>query len=179
MGYLKNNFYVITGGPGAGKTSLIEALGYRGFNVIGETGRIIIKERISRGLAPRPAQGQFGRLMFERDFQAYLENLDTMDELFFDRSFVDSAMILYKSGRLFSGTIDDIIVSHRFNKKIFMTPPWPEIYCNDDERDQSFEDATNIFENLLEWYKLKGYQPIMIPKIAVMERVNFILASIK
>jgi len=42
-----DRFYVITGGPGSGKTSLIEALRSRGYNSTVEAGRAIIQDQVA------------------------------------------------------------------------------------------------------------------------------------
>jgi len=46
MKMIKNNFYIITGRPGSGKTSIINILQSRGFLCIEEVGRQIIREQI-------------------------------------------------------------------------------------------------------------------------------------
>ncbi len=43
----KSNFYVLTGGPGSGKTSVLQELERRGYICIPEVARPIIKEQIS------------------------------------------------------------------------------------------------------------------------------------
>ena len=44
----KPNFFVITGGPGVGKTTLLEALAKQGFPYVPEVAREIIREQASR-----------------------------------------------------------------------------------------------------------------------------------
>ncbi|MFB5945613.1 AAA family ATPase [Albibacterium profundi] len=44
-----NNFYIITGGPGVGKTAVIDELQHVGFLTIREEARRIIKEQLSLG----------------------------------------------------------------------------------------------------------------------------------
>ena len=49
-----NNRFVVTGGPGGGKTTILTALAERGYNFAPESARRIIKERLAAGLSPRP-----------------------------------------------------------------------------------------------------------------------------
>lgn len=46
---MSDHFFVVTGGPGAGKTCLINELARRGFHTIPASGRAIIREEIVRG----------------------------------------------------------------------------------------------------------------------------------
>ncbi len=46
---MSDQFFVVTGGPGAGKTSLIEEFARRGFHTIPESGRAIIREEMASG----------------------------------------------------------------------------------------------------------------------------------
>ena len=70
----KHNFYIITGGPGGGKTSLLESLASKGYNCIPETARQIIKERLSKGLTPRPDAKTFAREIFDQDWKNFISN---------------------------------------------------------------------------------------------------------
>lgn len=45
----KDNFYIVTGGPGSGKTTLIDALRQHGFLCVAEVARAIIKEQVRIG----------------------------------------------------------------------------------------------------------------------------------
>ena len=81
----KDNFVVITGGPGAGKTTVLDALAELGHKFVGETARTIIKERLSRGLTPRPNPDEFARQIFDVDFKNYINHINTSQPVFFDR----------------------------------------------------------------------------------------------
>ena len=59
-----------------------------------------------------------------------------------------------------------------------MTPPWPEIFCNDDERKHSFEDAVIEYNRLLEFYAFCGYKILEIPQISVQKRLRFVISNI-
>src|SRR5690606_41539226 len=87
-------FYIITGGPGVGKTTLINELNNYGYQTVQECARKIIKGQIktkSEGL-PWKNKGLYSKLMFE----ASLESYDTInagirsDFIFFDRGILDS-----------------------------------------------------------------------------------------
>ncbi|WP_417742872.1 AAA family ATPase [Salipiger sp.] len=46
---MSDHFFVVTGGPGAGKISLITELSRRGFRTIPESGRAVIREEMQSG----------------------------------------------------------------------------------------------------------------------------------
>jgi len=56
-----------------------------------------------------------------------------------------------------------------------MTPPWPEIFSNDDERKHSFEDALSSYAALPRTYERFGYQIVLVPKLDVNARADFVV----
>src|SRR3546814_18061901 len=48
------DFHVITGGPGSGKSTLIEAVAVEGFDHMPEAGRAIIRDQVAVGRAALP-----------------------------------------------------------------------------------------------------------------------------
>ena len=174
----KNNFYVITGGPGGGKTSLLESLASKGYNYIPETARQIIKKRLSTGLTPRPDAKTFAREIFDHDIKNFISNSDLSSLLFFDRSFMDSASMLFDSDVDSYDKIRNTHLTNRYNNKVFITPPWQEIYRSDAERDQSFEQSIEVYQRLENWYREHGYDIVILPKDAIENRVKFILDQI-
>ena len=174
----KDNFVVITGGPGSGKSTILNALSKLGYKVIDETARIIIKERLSKGLSPRPNPEEFAQQIFDIDFKNYISNIDTSQLLFFDRSFLDSAAMIFEANKIELIRLKEIINTYRFKKNVFIAPPWQAIYHNDSERDQSYEDSVEIYEKLYNWYDLNNYALIQIPKCDIDSRIHFILDNI-
>jgi predicted ATPase len=172
---VKNNFIAITGGPGAGKSTLLDALADRNYKCVRETGRFIIKRRLDHNLPPRPAAKEFAIQMFELDHANYIENISVSEYLFFDRTFLDSAALLHQADKGHFDRIKSIVRNHRFYNRVFIAPPWKEIYRKDNERDQSFEESVATYEKLFTWYQVNGYQLLVIPKVSVTERVHFIL----
>lgn len=175
---IKNNFIVITGGPGGGKSTLLKALEERGYRSIEETARMIIKERLSEGLSPRPEPDEFAKVIYHRDYENFINNLNVTEPIFFDRSFMDSALMVYIADMEYYKMIRQFIKSSRYNEKVFITPPWEEIFCQDDERDQTFEEAKEIYKELYNWYELNGYEVKVLPKDSVENRIEFIVSEL-
>lgn len=174
----KHNFYVITGGPGGGKTSLLESLSSKGYKYIPETARQIIKERLSNGLPPRPDPKIFAEEIFNKDWTNFISNSSVTSILFFDRSFMDSACQLFDSDAVGYNKIKDSYLQNRFNTKVFITSPWREIYRNDSERDQSFEESIVVHDRLEKWYREHDYNIIVLPKDTIENRAEFILKHV-
>lgn len=174
----KRNFYVITGGPGGGKTSLLESLASKGYAYIPETARQIIKERILKGLSPRPDPATFALQIFNKDWTNFTSNAKRSSLLFFDRSFMDSAWQLFHCDRIAYHKIKDTHLTHRFNNTVFIAPPWKEIYLTDTERDQSFEESIDIYERLKQWYGEHHYDIVILPKDTIENRLKFLLSQI-
>ena len=174
----KPNFYIITGGPGAGKTSVLENLALKGYGYIPETARQIIKERLSKGLPPRPDPTSFAQQIFDQDWKNFVLNSTMSSLLFFDRSFMDSACMLFESNMESYNKVKDIHLANSYNNRVFITPPWKEIYHNDEERDQTFEQSIEVYDRLHKWYKEYGYEIVVLPKDTVENRAKFILNQV-
>jgi hypothetical protein len=53
---------------------------------------------------------------------------------------------------------------HRYHRRVFLTPPWPEIFVVDRERRHAFGTAVAEYLRLLQIYPWLGYDPIVLPK---------------
>ena len=67
---------------------------------------------------------------------------------------------------------------YRYHRKVFLAPPWPEIYATDAERRHSFEAGLAEYERLEQVYPALGYEVIRLPKTTVTERADFVLAAL-
>ena len=88
-----NGFFVITGGPGVGKTTLLLELQKRFYTCIPEVAREIIKEQVAtRGDAlPWKNKELYLQMMFNRSVDTYQTANDNNNSLiFFDRGIPDS-----------------------------------------------------------------------------------------
>ena len=174
----KSNFYVITGGPGGGKTSVLECLASKGYSYIPETARQIIKERLLQGLTPRPDPKSFAEQIFTKDWANFISNFELSSVLFFDRSFVDSACLLFDVDTDAYNKIKITHLNNRYHNTVFIIPPWEEIYRTDTERDQSFEQSIEVYQRLEDWYREHDYNIVALPKDTIENRVGFILDQV-
>ena len=62
------------------------------------------------------------------------------------------------------------IGGHRFHHRVFLTPPWPEIYVTDPERTHGLAAAVAEYEHLRTAYPKLEYQTIVLPKVSVAKR---------
>ena len=67
---------------------------------------------------------------------------------------------------------------HRYHRRVFLAPPWPEIYVHDAERRHSLDSAINEYSRLLEVYPSLGYELSILPKAGVAQRVDFVLGML-
>lgn len=71
--------------------------------------------------------------------------------------------------------LEEICMKMRYNERIFLLPPWREIYENDDERKQNFEEVVRTYDAMKLVYDKLGYQIVEVPLISVDKRADFIL----
>jgi predicted ATPase len=96
--------------------------------------------------------------------------------VFFDRGLIDAAAALqHLTGEPVLQTLG---LLHRYHRRVFLTPPWPEIYQTDPERRHGMEEAVAEYARLLEVYPSLGYEVLVLPKAGVAERADFVLNAL-
>jgi predicted ATPase len=91
---------ILSGGPGAGKTTLISELARRGYSTVSESARELIAERLSRGDTPRPEPTSFAQELLRRDKIKYAEVPAQDSFIFFDRSPIESLAMVHEAAPL-------------------------------------------------------------------------------
>ncbi len=175
-----HNFYVLTGGPGVGKTSLINELQRRSYPVVPEIARELIKEQEqSGGLAlPWKDRESYKELMFERSLNSFKQaakHFSGKQAVFFDRGFLDSLAYARLIQSPQTDHLEEAAQRFLYHPSVFILPPWPEIYTQDQERKQNWEEVIATHQQMMKTYEQVGYQLIEVPRIAVSERADFIL----
>jgi predicted ATPase len=66
---------------------------------------------------------------------------------------------------------------YRYNRRVFIAPPWTQIFAQDAERKQTFEEAESTHRAMIASYTDCGYELIELPRVSVAERVAFVRAN--
>jgi predicted ATPase len=163
---------VLTGGPGSGKTTVLDILRERGYVVGIDVARSIIRERKAAGLSPRPEPRAFSEQILEKEIELY--QTATSSPMFFERGITDVAGSLYGAGALDEHTSKLLVDRYRY-EFIFLFPPWADIYRTDEERDHTFDHSVRVYESIRDWYPRFGYEVIEVPIDSPQVRAKFIL----
>lgn len=174
---MNKEIVVIIGGPGTGKTTIIEGLLAKGFCCYPEISREVTLEAKKQGIEQLFLENPllFSELLLEgRKKQFYNAKKEPHNIVFLDRGIPDVLAYMHYIGDSYPAFFDLACREHIYTK-IFLLPPWEEIYESDNERYENFEQATLIYNHLTETYQKYGYHLIEVPKGTVEERISFIL----
>ena len=169
---------IITGAPGAGKTSLLADLASRGYRTVPEPARAIIAERRAAGLSPRPEPEEFAREILRRDTEKFQEVVGANEWVFFDRAAVEAIAMVHEARPMERDTLETTLARLSFHRTVFVLPPWKDIYTTDAERDHTFEHAERVHEALMRWYAMCGYALHVVPHLPAKERAHHILHAL-
>lgn len=171
--------YVITGGPGSGKSTLVAGLQQLGYSCSAEVSRRMIIQEVDRGsdCLPWLDVSCFSVKVLAEMTKEYLSKSN--DKItFFDRGIPDVIAYLHVAGLPVDDRYGLALAAHPYEKTVFILPPWEEIYVNDSERWQGFEESVSIYNAIRETYTAYGYTLIEVPRVQEAERIAFILGLV-
>ena len=172
------DFYVLCGGAGAGKTTVLTELQNRGYACVPDTPRQIIRDRLQAGLPPRPDPLSFATTILATDIDNYEANLTQTEPVFFDRSVLDALGGLHHVQPIDETQLQTYLQRFTYGR-VFLFPAWEQIYTTDSERDHSFEHALAVYNSTLTWYtRFCHYTPVEVPIGTVSDRADFIESQI-
>ncbi|MDA7810251.1 ATP-binding protein [Flavobacteriaceae bacterium] len=168
--------FVITGGPGSGKTSLINEFKKRNFNCEHEIVRLLTikgkKEGFDQVFLKNPLN--FTKTLLDLRISQY--NKKPKSQItFYDRGVHDTLAYL----NFVKAKIDfNLIEKCKLIKYdlAFILPPWEEIYQKDDCRYENFEESTKIYYEIIKIYEFFQIDTIILEKDSIINRVNKILS---
>ncbi|AOJ69604.1 MULTISPECIES: AAA family ATPase [Burkholderia] len=170
-------FFVITGGPGSGKSTLIDALEARGCARSHEAGRGVIQDQTAIGghALPWRDRAAFAELMLGWEMRSHHLARRARGPVFFDRGVPDVIGYLTLSALPVPAHLAAAAERFRYCRDVFIAPPWPEIYVQDAERKQDYAQAVRTYDTMVDTYAACGYRLIELPRASVDERCRFVL----
>ncbi len=172
-----DRFVVITGCSGGGKSMLLAELARRGFTVVPEAGRQIVREQDWTGgdALPWTAPVRFAELAVSRCVQGLIGVAREPGPVFFDRGPVDQLAGLERLGLPVPASVAGAAARCRYNRTVFVAPPWPAIFAADAERRHDLDEALAEYGPLRTAYARLGYDLVDLPLTGVVARADFVL----
>src|SRR5690242_939578 len=167
-------FVMISGCSGGGKSALLSELERRGHAIVAEPAlRVVADERQRDGRAlPWIDAVAFG----QRVLAMSIADHETAQELtFFDRGIVDAGVVITARGGELPA---DAVAQYRYDR-LFLAPPWPEIYEINDDRRHSLDKALRDYERVRMAHLHARYDPIPLPRDTVAARADFVLTNLR
>lgn len=177
---VQKEIIVLLGGPGTGKSTLINELVARGFCCYPEISRQVTMKAQQEGIEQLFLEQPllFSQMLLEGRIEQYKNALNEPDNVvFIDRGIPDVVAYMDYIGDEYPENFTKACEGYKYTKT-FILPPWEEIYQSDAERYENFEQAVKIQEHLIETYKKYGYELIEVPKDTVENRILYILDKI-
>jgi len=177
---MTGHLFVITGGPGSGKSSLVEALADAGLPHMPEAGRAIIRDQVAIGGSALPwaDRAAFAELMLAWELRSHHEARAFAVPVILDRGVPDVIGYLTLCGLPVPDHMRKAAALYRYNRTVFLAPHWPEIFAQDTERRQSLQEADATCRAMVEVYTSLGYDLVTLPLASVSERVAFVRSHI-
>lgn len=145
-----------------------------------EAGRAIIQNQVAIGGTALPWADRlaFAELMLGWELRSYHEAYAFMEPVFFDRGVPDVIGYLRVCGLDVPEHMCTAATRFRYNKRVFLAPPWREIFHEDAERKQSWEEAVATFESMVSTYESLNYEIVLLPLASVQERATFVAGHV-
>lgn len=177
----KRNYFIFTGGPGSGKTTVVELLRIRGFSTVEESGRKIIKQQVlsNENAVPWLDRQKYASMMEKDSVISYLSHKEDDGIFIFDRGIPDTLGYSLLENLIISESLLKSCREYRYSPYVFLFPFWEEIYMNDEEREQDREKAEKTSKIMKKVYTSLGYEIIKVPFLSSNARADWVEERIK
>lgn len=176
----ENQWYVLTGAPCSGKTTILKLLEQKGYQTVPELARVYIDDQLAKGITLeelRKDELNFQRkiLRFKIDYE---KDLDPNETIFFDRGIPDSEAY-YRLCGLETDSVLEKAISNSFYKKVFLLEyfPWQKDYA----RTETPEEQIKLHDLLKKIYQKLNVPLIKVPTVPKTDkekRLNYILDNL-
>jgi predicted ATPase len=177
---MNKKIILLIGGPSSGKTTLINHLEAEGHICYPEISREVILKAREEGVDYLFLENPmlFSERLLEGRIKQYQNAVNEEKPVFIDRGIPDVVAYMDFIGDSYPAEFIAACETYKYDK-VFLLPPWEEIYTSDAERYESYEEASKIHNYLVDTYTKYGYELHEVPKTSVTERFQFIINHIK
>lgn len=172
---------IITGGPGTGKTSIINELLRRDFVCLEEVSRQVILDAQKKGIEQLFLTNPLlfsDKLLEGRKKQFHKALSNDREFTFLDRGIPDIVAYMDFLGTSYPERFIEACKKHTY-EHVFILAPWQQIYVSDNERYENFDQALQIHDHLVNTYSRYGYDLHDVPFDSIEKRTDFILNIVK
>ena len=180
MPLIENKKIVISGGPGSGKTTLVNLLKDRGYECFNEFSRTLIKSAQKKGEINifRSKPLYFSEEVWKIRKKQYEKSDSIMVNkqkpfVFFDRGLHDVVAYMECIGVAYA--------SHKFALSDYaydvalLLPPWKSIYTKDNERKEDFQEVEKLYFYIKNTYQKNNIPIVEIPFQSPEIRISTLL----
>jgi len=173
----QKNWYVVTGGPSTGKTTVIDLLQKEGYDTTIEHARHYIDTMRNEGHSVEEIRNnkrkfQLGVLDMQMEQEA---SIKTKDIVFLDRAIPDALAYYQFLGLDYDEKLIKAIKEISY-KKIFILDRLP--FTKDYARTENENDQKKIHQLIINVYTELGLPIVFVPVLPPLERVQFILKNL-
>ena len=160
--------FVLTGMSGTGKSVLLEALGATGATCFEEVPRKLLQDQVAvDGPAlPSTDPGAFVSEMLDRSLSDFDAAAHTDSIAFYDRGIPDVIAYAQRFGVATTQALS-AAKRYRYADPVFVAPPWPEIFEQDEFRKASYNEYVVFHQLIVRAYEEAGYTLLELPRVAV------------
>lgn len=159
----ETNWTVITGAPSSGKTYIVSELEKFGFNVVHDIARKVILDRCIKN-------DYFTQLEIVNKTHEIYENLNINQSVILEYGLPDN-IVFQAINNLIIPESEKYIEEYKY-KNVFILEPL--FFEEDGIRNEYKDKQIYIYQEIIKIYLHFGYEPIIVPRLKKMERLDFI-----
>ena len=114
----------------------------------------------------------------ENKHSAFIVIIIEIENVFFDRGIPDVVAYLDFKKMKYDKQYITACEKYRYDV-VFILRPWKDIFVNDKERYESFEESLEIDKYIYKTYTNFKYNIVEIPNMSIIKRKDFIINNIK